>query len=473
VIGSRKKDIIFQFLYEAFLLTMFSAVIAFFLVRLLLPYFNQLSGRELFFSITLYPQLTWLLFAVIMAVGLIAGIYPSLILSKFKPIEVLKSKLHFGGANFFTRSLVTLQFTLSVALIISTLIILQQLKFMRSKNPGFNKENLIVVDADGTDSKKIYPLFKQALQKLPIVKGVAASEMGLGEGQGWSSAGFEYKGKQKNVFEYFIDNDYLDVMGMQLIAGRNFDPSIASDTISSVIINEAMVNDFGWTVDNAVGQKLTGYQESLTPIVIGVVKNFNFRPLSEKIEPQQFHQFSGYNPRKFFIRINPGNPSVALELLNSTWKNIVPDLPFKYSFVDEDLNRFYKSESRWSNIVGWAGGISIFLACLGLLGLASLAAANRVKEIGIRKVLGASVAGIVKLLSADFMKLVFLAFIIASPLAWYFMNKWLQDFAYRININVWLFVIAGASAIGIALLTVAWQAIKAAVSNPVKSLRTE
>ena len=473
VVGSRKKDIIFQFLSEAFLLTILSTVIGLLLVQFLLPYFNQLSGRELVFSFAQYPRLVWLLSALVLIVGVIAGGYPSLVLSGFKPIEVLRSKTRLGGSNFFTRSLVTVQFTLSVALIISTLVILQQLKFMRSSNPGFNKENLVVVDADGTDPKKVYPLFKQSVLKQPFVLGVAASDMGIGEGQGWSSAGFDYNGKSKNVFEYFIDNDYLKVMGMEVIAGRNFDPHIASDTISSVIVNETLVKDFGWTVKDAVGQKLTGYQEKLTPEVIGVVKDFHYRPFSEKVAPQQFHQFAGYPPRKFFVRIKPGDPSGALASLTATWKSIVPELPFRYSFLDDNLNKFYKSEVRWSNIVGWAAGISIFLACLGLLGLASLAAVNRIKEIGIRKVLGASVSGIVALLSKDFLKLVLLAFIIATPLAWYFMNKWLQDFAYRINISWWIFVSAGVAALLIALITVSLQAIKAAIANPVKSLRTE
>ncbi|MGI8582767.1 MAG: ABC transporter permease [Chitinophagaceae bacterium] len=473
VVGSTKKDIIFQFLSEAFLLTLLSTVIGLLLVQFLLPYFNQLSGRELSFSLQQYPQLTWLLIVLVVIVGIIAGGYPSLVLSAFKPIEVLKSKTRLGGSNFFTKSLVTVQFTLSVALIISTLVIIQQLNFMRSKNPGFNKENMIVVDADGTDAKKVYPLFKQALQKQHSVLGVAASEIGLGEGKGWSSAGFEYNGKNRNVFEYFIDNDYLKVMGMELIAGRNFDPNIASDSINSVIVNEALVKDFGWTVENAVGKQETGYQDKLTPVVIGVVKDFHYRPFSEKVAPQQFHQFASYSPRKFFVRIKAGDPSRALSALNATWKSIVPDLPFKYSFLDDNLNQFYKSEVRWSNIVGWAGGISIFLACLGLLGLASLAAVNRIKEIGIRKVLGASVTAIVTLLSKDFLKLVLLAFIIATPIAWYFMNKWLQDFAYRINISIWLFVIAGIVALGIALITVSLQAIKAAIANPIKNLRTE
>jgi putative ABC transport system permease protein len=279
--------------------------------------------------------------------------------------------------------------------------------------------------------------------------------------------------KNKAVYEYFIDNDYLKVMGMQLIAGRNFDPKIASDTINSVIVNEALVKDFGWTLENAVGQQETGYQDKLTPVVIGVVKDFHYRPFSETVAPQQFHQFANYNPRKFFVRIKPGNPTAAITALNDTWNSIVPDLPFKYSFLDDNLNRFYESEVRWSKIVGWAGGISIFLACLGLLGLSTLAAVNRVKEIGIRKVLGASVSGIVTLLSKDFLRLVLLSFFIATPLAWYFMNKWLQNFATRIQISWQVFAITGICAVLIAFITLSFQAIKAARINPVKNLRTE
>ncbi len=473
VVGSLKKDIIFQFLCEAFLLTLISSVIGLFLVQFLLPYFNQLSGRDLIFSFAQYPQLRWLLVTLIFIVGLIAGGYPSLVLAGFKPIEALKSKMHLGGSNIFTKSLVIVQFTLSVALIISTVVIIKQLKFMRSANPGFKKENMIVVDAEGTDGKKIYPLFKQAALKQPVVTGVTASSFGIGEGQGSSSAGFNYKGKSKNVYEYYIENDYLKVMGMQLIAGRNFDPNISSDTINSVIVNEAMVKDMGWTVEDAIGQKETGYDEKLTPVVVGVVKDFHFQPFSQAVAPQQFHQFPNYNPHKFFVSIKPGNPAAVLEMLTATWKSIVPELPFKYSFLDDNLNRFYKSEVRWSSIVGWAAGISIFLACLGLLGLASLAAVNRMKEIGIRKVLGASVSGIVALLSKDFLRLVLLAFIIATPLTWYFMNKWLQNFAYRINISWWIFIVAGMAALLIAFITVSFQSIKAALANPVKNLRME
>jgi putative ABC transport system permease protein len=441
----------------------------------LLPYFNQLSGRELIFSFALYPEMIWLLLGLTLLVGLLSGAYPAIILSGFKPIEVLKSKIKIGGANLFTRSLVTLQFAVSIGLIISTIIILQQIKFMSNKNPGFNKENVVMVDASETDTKKIYPLFKQALAAQPQIDGVAGAELGLGADQGFSSSGFNYNGKSKNVFEYFIDNDYMKVMGMQLLAGRDFSSNIAGDTTVSVIVNEAMVKDFGWTLNNAVGQQLTGYTEGRgkDPVVIGVVKDFNYRSLSLPVEPQMFHQFASYAPYKFFVRIKPGNPSSALAEMKKAWSSVVADLPFKYYFVDEELNKFYKSEQRWSSIVGWAGGISIFLACLGLFGLAALAAINRTKEIGIRKVLGASVTNIINLLSKDFLKLIAIAIVIASPLAWYFMHKWLQDFAYRINISWIVFITTGFVVVLIALLTISFQAIKAAHANPVKSLRTE
>jgi putative ABC transport system permease protein len=473
VIGGRRKELIVQFLLEAMLLTVISTVVAILLIKLLLPSFNELSGKSLTFSFGLYPEIGYLLIALILIVGLIAGSYPALVLSSFNPVEALKSRLKVGGLNLFTRSLVTFQFVISVGLIISTLIILQQLNFMQSKNPGFNKENIVVVDAEGTNAKVNFPIIRQALSADPSIVGIAGSELGLGEGTGWSRSGFDYKGKLKQVFEYYVDEAYIPLMSIQILAGRNFDYRISSDTNTSVIVNEQMVKEFGWTIDNAIGQPLTGYSENKTPVVIGVVRDFNFRPLREEVRPQMFHQFADYNPMKFFIKIRPGNPSSALVSIGKAWKTVVPDLPFKYSFLDEDLDRFYKAEARWSRIVGWAGGISIFLACLGLLGLAALSVLNRTKEIGIRKVLGASVSGIIRLLSADFLKLVMIAFIIATPLAWYFMHQWLQDFAYRIDISVWVFAIAGLTSISIAILTVSIQALQAAISNPVKSLRSE
>lgn len=473
VVGSNKKSLIAQFLTEAILLSILSLMIGLLMAQILLPYFNQLSGRNISFSLKQFPELAWLLAALMVIVGIVAGSYPSLVLSAFKPVEVLKSKLRLNGSNFFTKSLVTFQFVLSISLIISTVIIMQQLKFMQSRNPGFTKENVIVVDASEINTKKNYPVFRQLLLAHPEIKSMAGAELGLGEGMGWSRSGFEFNRKPKEVYEYSIDADYLNVLNIPLLAGRNFDPGFSDDTVKSVIINESMMRDFGWTLKEAVGKQLTGYSENFTPIVIGVAKNFHYRPFKEEVSPQMFQQFSNYKRCRFFVRIQPGDPSKALASIEKEWKVIVPDLPLNYSFLDEDLDKFYKSESKWANIVGWAGGISIFLACLGLFGLASLAAINRTKEIGIRKILGASITAIVKLLSKDFTKLIIIALLIASPITWYLMHGWLQDFAYRINISYWIFILSGIVTIFIAIATISMQAIKAALANPVKNIRTE
>jgi putative ABC transport system permease protein len=473
VIGGDKRQLIVQFLVESLVLSGISASIGLVLAQLLLPYFNTLSGRDLVFSFQQYPEMGWFLTGLVVLVGLLAGAYPALVLSNFNPLDVLKSKIRVGGANLFTKSLVTFQFVLSIGFIISTAVVLQQLHFMQNQNPGFNKENVVMVNAEDVDPERIFPLFKQQILAQPAIKAIAGSDIGLGAGQGLSQTGFEYEGKSKNVFEYFIDPDFINLTGMQILRGRNFDASINADTATSVIVNEAFVKDFGWTMDNAIGQPLKGYDPNRTPIVVGVVKDFHFRPLREAMKPQLFHHFAGSVPFKYFVRLEAGNPSVALAGMQKTWATLVPNLPFRYDFLDESLNRFYKSEARLGNIIGWAGGISIFLACLGLFGLAALSTVNRTKEISIRKVLGASIGSITHLLSKDFLKLVLIAVVIASPIAGYLMQNWLQDFAYRISIGWWLFVAVGFVALLIALLTVSFQAIKAAVANPVKSLRTE
>lgn len=468
VIGAEKKQIIFQFLSEALLMSLASAIVGLLLVNLLLPWFNQLSGRNMQFSSVINLRIVLLLIGIVLAVGLLSGSYPSLVLANFKPVEVLKNKMKIGGSNLFTKSLVTFQFALSIILIVSTTVILQQTKFLINKNPGFNKENVIAVDASETDPNKIFPLFKQELLKLPTVVGVTSAAAGLGAGHDF--LGYSDKGISAEL--NIVDTDYIKVFGMQLIAGNNLKPALLHDSTKQIIINETMMHAFGWSTQNAVGQQIKNFQGK-TAIITGVVRNFNYRPLSEGIKNQAFETSTNKGYNYFYVRIHSGNPSQAIAAMQHAWKSAVPGTTLKYSFVDEDVNSYYNAEQKWSSIVGWASGVSIFLACLGLLGLAALAAVNRTKEIGVRKILGASVQDIIALISKDFIKLILVSFLIASPLAWYIMNKWLQDYANRININWTVFLFAGAFVVVIAVATISFQAVKAAIANPVKSLRTE
>jgi putative ABC transport system permease protein len=475
VVGGDRKHLVGQFMSEAMLMSLGAGAIGLGLAQLFLPFFNRLAEKRLALSLSLYPEVVWILPGVALVAGLLAGAYPALALSGFHPVEILRKRIRVGGSNLFTRSLVTLQFALSVILIISTLVILGQLHFMRSEPPGFDKDDVVVIDAAGTDGNRLFPLFRQSVAGRPEVSGVTGSDLALGAGTGWARQGWDYPGsKHVDNYEYFVEDGYLPVLGLELLAGRDFDPEIGDDRRTSVIINEAFARDFGWTNEAAVGQRLIGYSEpEKTPVVIGVVRDFHYRPFSEEVAPQLFHRFEGSQVRQIFARIRPGDPRPAVEALRQAWARLVPELPFTFSFLDDRLDAFYGSEARQAAVVGWAGGISIFLGCLGLFGLAALAAVNRTREIGIRKVLGATSARVAALLSREFVLLVGLANLIAWPVAWLVMRNWLRDFAYRIDLRVWVFVAAGGLALAVALATVAAQALRAARANPVDSLRYE
>jgi len=436
-----------------------------------LPIFNQLGGTNLHFSFSQYPQMDLSLIGVVLVVGLLAGSYPALVLSGFNPVEVLKNKIRIGGSNLFTRSLVTFQFVLSIILIVSTVVILQQTKYLLNKNPGFNKENVIAIDASQTDPNKVFPLFKQEVLKYHEIQGATSAAAGLGAGQNFLAYSDPGSGNFADI--NIIDPDYLKVLGMKLIAGENLRSStLFKDSLKSIIINETMMRSFGWNEQNAVGQRIKKFQ-GRTALIAGVVRDFNYSPLRDKIKSQAFETSEDKGYSHIYVRISAGNPAMALADIQKAWKSAAPGVPIKYSFLDEDVDNYYKSEQKWTSIVGVAGSISIFLASLGLLGLSTLAAVNRTKEIGIRKVLGASVGSVVVLLSKDFIRLIALAFIIATPLAWYIMHQWLQDYAVRTGISWGVFVLTGAGAVLIAFITISSQSIKAAIANPVKSLRTE
>jgi putative ABC transport system permease protein len=476
-IGGSEGSLRRQFLMEAFLMTLIAFVFGYGLANLLLPFFNEYAGRNLSFSLNRYPALPWLFVGLIALVTLLAGGYPAWMLSKFRAVDVLKSKLRFGGANGFTKSLVTLQFVLSTGLIIGAIVMLQQLHFMQSKDPGFAKENVVVLEGRNiSDTKNIYARLKQSLAAYPEIVGTASADNGLGDHEGFSMRGYDYEGKSFTYHPFLIDPDYLHVLGMQVMAGRNLSREIGSDTLRSVLINETMVKALGWTPASAVGRQLKSMRSgdsTAPPTVVGVVKDINFQSMSIGVRPQLFHAFTGGIPNIFFVRIGPGDPSRALAAIEKEWKKAAPGYSLRYNFMDEDLDRYYISEVRLSHIIGWAGCISVLLACLGLLGLASLTALNRTKEIGIRKVLGASVPVIIGLISRDFIRLVSLAFLIATPLAWYCMHRWLEGYYYRIQLSWWVFALTGAGILGMAWLTMAVQAFKAASVNPVKSLRVD
>jgi putative ABC transport system permease protein len=477
VIGGSKGALRRQFLIEAYLLTAVAAGLGLAGAWFLLPFFNEMAGRSLTFSFRQYPLLPVLLILLVFIVGLIAGGYPAIILSRFRPMEVLKSGIRLGRSNGLTRILVTGQFVISIGLIIATVIIVQQLHYLQSKDPGFQKENVVVLKAQNIPGTiNIYPLLKQELAGRPEILGVTAADKGLGQREGLSIEGFDYEGRSLTVYTYGVDTGYVPVLGMQLLAGRNFDARMATDTLRSVLINATMAEMLGWTPEKAIGRQLKGMHSGDTaspPVVIGVIKDVNFQSMNARVEPQMIHQFGSWRPQRFFVRIRPGDPAPVLSAIAAAWKKAVPDYPLKYNFLQEDLDRFYTAETRLGHIIGWAGGVAIFLACLGLLGLAALAAVNRTKEIGVRKLLGASVFRIVTLITRDFILLVALAFLIATPIVWYGMSKWLEGFYFRIHLEWWVFALAGVLCTSLAWLTIAALAAKAGRANPVKSLRTE
>ncbi len=470
VTGANKRQLVLQFLAEAILFSSISTILGLTLSNFGLPWFNQLAARHIHFYSSSFLKLGVFLMGVILFVGLLAGGYPAFVLSNFKPIEVLKNKIRIGGSNLLTKSLITFQFVLSVGLITSTMIILRQTNFMMNKNPGFNSENVVVLDASEVDPGIVFPRFKQALEDQTSIGGVASAAAGLGAGENFLG----YSDAANDLFASIniIDTSYIQVLGMKLIAGRNFDEVAIRDTIRPMIINETMMHAFGWNSQNAIGKEIENFQ-GRKAIVIGVVKNFYFNSLSKNIVNQAFITSKDKGYVHFYIRTKANKIVPALAAIKKAWNNAAPEVPIKFSFLDEDLNSYYQEEQRWSSIVAWSSAISIFLSCLGLLGLAGLTAVNRTKEIGVRKVFGASVSGIVGLLSKDYIRLVIISSCIAAPITWYFMNEWLQHYAEHIQVHWWIFGLAGILAIFIAFFTIAFQTFKAASINPVESLRSE
>jgi putative ABC transport system permease protein len=472
VVGAGRQQLTWQFIGESVLICVIAFLLTLAIAAILLPSFNILAGKTLANGIFDNMRLIGLLFLASLGIGLLAGLYPALVLSSFKPIMVLKGRFTTGTKGILLRKgLVISQFTISIALIISTIIVFLQMQFMRSQDLGFSKDQEMVINSNGDPARDA---FMHAVQGLPNVKSVSMSSSVPGGGNmGAYSKIQNAKGDMQiaNLDLYFVDFDYLKQYDMKMAAGRMFSRDFMTDTTTAMVLNESAAKLFGYrTPQEAVGRDFN--QWGRQGKIIGVVKDFHFRslqteikPLSMRIEPNGCSLIS--------VKVSPNNLPGTISAIEHKWNTLIPARPFSYFFLDEHFEEQYRSEQRFGKLFLNFSILAIIISCLGLLGLASYSTMQRTREIGIRKVLGATVSNIVNLLSKEFLILVIIAVVIASPIAWFAMHKWLQDFAYRIPISWWVFVIAAVAAALIAVLTVSFQAIKAAVSNPVISLRSE
>ncbi|WP_461129332.1 ABC transporter permease [Spirosoma aerophilum] len=472
VVGAERSYLVGQFVGEAVLTALFSLLIAIILVQVLLSSFNTLTEKHI--EIQYANPLYWLtLLGLALLTGLVSGSYPALFLSSLQPVKVLKGTLRFkSSAVLFRQGLVVFQFALSLLLIIGTLIAGRQVDYIRTKNLGLDRENVVYMDLEG-DLPKRYDAFREELLQAPGIQSVSSAgndPMQVGS----STTGVEWKGKpegDKTLFNQLpISYDFIKTMKIKLVDGRDFSKDIVTDSTNYIINEEAArrMSASAPGMKHAVGQDLTFWKKSGK--VVGLIKNFHINSLRVAIEPLILRLDS--NNSTLLVRTYPGQTEKALKSMERLAKQFNPAYPFDYKFADESFREQYKSETLVGTLANAFAVIAIFIACLGLFGLAMFTSEQRTKEIGVRKVLGASVPNIVLLLSKDFLKLVLISILIASPLAWWAMHQWLKDFAYRIDIDWWVFALAGLLAIGIAQLTVSFQSIKAALMNPVKSLRS-
>ena len=480
VLGASKKQVFFQFIGESTVITFLSAALALTLGVLLVPYFNNITGKEFTSEVLLQPVpiISLALFAIV--VSFLAGFYPAMVLSGTKVLSVLKKGFRItGGSGTLRKSLIVIQFSISVFLIIYTAIILQQMNFMQTKNLGYNKDHIAVLPIGGKMLSNFQSI-KEAITQVPGVEGVTAAYE-TPEFVEWGDGIIvtdENGKKEISINAMPVDLDFTKTMKMQLLAGRDFQQSdfAMMDTSNNgenfrvpYIINESLLKKIGWTPEQALGKMI---DKGVPGPVVGVVKDFNFSSLREPIGPMVILLGRGYS-RAFMARINGNDVQGTLGRLEMMWKQRLPERPFTYHFLDEDYNKLYVGEQRSSTLFTVAATLAILLACLGLFGLAAFTTVQRTKEIGIRRVLGANVTSITMLIARNFLVMIGIAILIAIPLAWYAGDQWLQDFAFRIPVQGWVFIVASVATILIALITVGFHSVRSALMNPVKSLRTE
>lgn len=471
VSGAVRKNLIFQFLGESFLLTVIALALALLIVSALLPFFNSLTGKQIAADSLSQPSILLIMIGLVLFTALASGSYPALILSSFKPVQVLKGRFNLGSSDsVFRKILVVIQFSISIILISGTGVVYKQLNFIKTTDIGYAKDQLISISLKG-ESRRSYDILKSRLNSDSRILGVTGMADDLPNFWSTSSTA-EWEGKDMteeiHVGFNFADYDVVKTLGLELVEGRDFSREFMADAESGYLVNEELVKLMGF--ESVVGRPFKEFGKAGR--IIGVFKNTHFRPLTSQINPFYF-QLNPERINHLVIRVPTENMQATIQVIKETWEEIVPMYPFEFRFVDDDFNLAYTNIERMSRLANVFTFIAIVIACLGLFGLASFTAEQRSKEIGIRKVLGASIPGIVVLLSKEFTKWVLIANVIGWPLAYFVMNRWLQNFAYRVNIGLEVFILSGLAALAIALIAVGYQTIKAATANPVDSLRYE
>jgi putative ABC transport system permease protein len=466
VIGGDRKQLILQFLGESFFFCLAAFVFAIGLVKFILPVFNQLANKALAISYLLDIKLIFAYIALLIITTLLAGFYPALVLSGYKPVETLYSRFNIAGKSYLQKSLVILQFSLASFMIIATFTIYAQFNFLTTQKLGYDDSNLVIVNA-GQVSHQEAAVFKSELLKDPNITAVAAKNSGQ-----WIT-GAKLSNDSTISFQYeTVDESYISELKIPILLGRNFSKSYPSDANNSILVNASFVKKAGWK--NPIGQAVIfNYDNNKVYHVIGVVKDYHYLALNQKIGPQLFTMKNDNLLGDFYIKIKPNGAPEALKTIQKTFQQFFPMTPYSYNWMDQINLKNYEAEAKWKQIMLFSAILTIFISCIGLFGLSVLSAEKRTKEIGIRKVLGASVNNIVLQLSKSFLALVIISLLIAIPLAWIASSKWLQNYPYRISLSGWLFAPACILVIMIAFITVSFQAIKAAMANPVENLRTE
>lgn len=478
-IGANRWQVALQFLLESVCIAMMALVIAIGLALVMLPAASRLSERDLQLPFLSDGTLLPLLLLGTLIIGIVSGLYPAAYLSSFNPVVVLKNLLQTGAnKSLFRNALVVAQFTGAIFLIIATLFATKQFRFMQQKDAGFNREQVLVIPLNNT-ARRNYDNFKKQLLGNTLIKGVTASQQRLGNNLHQTGVRFHGNGPVRELAtsQVVVDHDFLSMYGIQIVAGKNFsdEPSENARTyiVNETLAKELLKDDPKAPLESLIGKGFGFGGMDSSGSIIGIAKDFNFNSLHHKIETLCIFNQKDWGYSEMSVKIDGSRAEASINEISKLWTSLVPDIPFEYKFLDAHFDELYRADNQVSKIVAVLAALAIIIACLGLFGLASYAAERRTKEVGIRKVLGAGVFNLTALLSGSFVKLVLLSMLIAWPLAWLIVNKWLQEFAFRIDISWWVFVAAGLAALVISLITVSFQAIKAALANPIKSLRTE